>query len=634
LATVLNLFEYDFENKKDIFIGIVKHTSEGSQVEHKYTYSTLQAAAKAYSYNLNTKKLFTEVVLDEKNWRFMGIYSKNTPSWLLTYLGHMYNDITTVSIYDSFGVQGVEYILNLTHMKTIVIQSLFLKRICEMHKDGKIKYLINLIISDLDLDTMNYDNEYAGYLRKNNFTLINLKEFVQEGEELKNKKEDFEKSIQRCKPESIVEISFTSGSTGIPKGALLGQDALANQAISILGTHKIEISHGNTHLSYLPYAHAFEQLLLGMNLYTGVNMIYYNGDPSKLALDIRTTSPNFLAVVPRVLLRFYDVIMMKLKSHPEAEIAIKEKLKNLRENNIYHHEKYDKIFFNNISQMIFNRQKINFILTGSAPIDGNILDFFKIVFSCPVMEGYGMTELVGALSYTDPDDNISGHVGVPITSSEFKLVDVPELNYLTTDKDPETGKSMPRGEIWARSDFNFKGYLCLKEETDNILDKDGWIHTGDIGQLLEGNRLKIIDRRKNIFKLSQAEYVAPEKIENVLKLCPHIIQSWVYGKSTENYVVALIILDPNYATKLASDVKIEFSDSSELLSNDSLIQFLLKEIETTCRNAKLATFEIPKKILLTYDQFTIDNGMLTVTMKAMRTNIRKEWEGRVSSLYD
>jgi long-chain acyl-CoA synthetase len=634
LSTVLDLFEYDFEKKKDIFIGITKHTSEGSQVDRKYTYSSLKTAAKAYSYNLNCKKLFTEVELDNKSWRFMGIYSKNTPSWMITYLGHMYNDITTVSIYDTFGEEGLEYILNLTQMKTIVIQSLFLKRISEMHQQGKIKYLQNLIISDLDLDTMTYESEFSEYLNKNNFSLINLKDFIEEGKEIMSKTENSEETLTRCRPESIILISFTSGSTGVPKGALVSQNGLANQAISILLTHKLNMNYQETHLSYLPYAHAFEQIVFGMSLYLGVNVVYFNGDPLKLGLDLKVASPNFLFTVPRLLLRFYDMIMMKLKLHPEAQNAIQEKLKNLKEKNILHHETYDNIFFNNIRQLIFNRQKINFVLTGSAPIDGNILDFFKIVLGCPVMEGYGMTELLGGLSFTDPNDNISGHVGIPIVSSEFKLIDVPELNYFTTDKDPETGKLMPRGEILARSDFNFEGYLCLKEETDNILDKEDWVHSGDIGQLIEGNRLKIIDRRKNIFKLSQAEYIAPEKIENVLKLCPHIIQSWVYGKSTENYVVALIVLDSHQTTKLASDLKIEVVEPKDLLSNESLIQFLLKEIETTCRNSKLATFEIPKKILLTYDIFTIDNGMLTVTMKAMRSNIRKNWESKVAMLYD
>ena len=641
LRTILDLFESNFEEKRDIYIGITNHSSSGSQVLRKYTYTTLQKAAKAYSHVLELKKLYTEIELDSKTWRFVGIYSRNTPSWLLTYLGHMYNDITTVSIYDTFGVDGLEYILNLTQLKSIVIQSHFLKRITEMHQQGLIKHLQNLIVSDLDLETMNYENEYAEYLRKNNISLFNLKNIIEEGEEIMNKLENNQVILNRCKAESIVLISFTSGSTGVPKGALISHEALSNQGICIPNSHtrSLDVNNGDVHLSYLPYAHMFEQLFLAICLHRGVNTVYYAGDPMKLALDIRVTSPNFLLAVPRVLLRFYDMIMMKLKAQQGikklvAGLAIREKLKKLREENNYHDYIYDRLFFNEFKQIVFNRQKINFILTGSAPIDGNILNFFKIVFGCPVLEGYGMTESTGGISYTDPNDNIAGHVGPPVINTEFKLVDVPELNYFTTDRDPETGKVSPRGEIWFRSEAMFPGYLCNKEETDNMIDKDGWIHTGDIGQLIQGNRLKIIDRRKNIFKLSQAEYVAPEKIENVMKLCPHIIQSWVYGKSTENYIVALIILDPAYASKIASSLKIQFNDPSELLTNQTLIGFLMKEIEQTCKNAKLAGFEIPKKILLSYDQFTIDNGMLTVTMKAMRTNIRKNWESKVSLLYD
>jgi long-chain acyl-CoA synthetase len=287
-----------------------------------------------------------------------------------------------------------------------------------------------------------------------------------------------------------------------------------------------------------------------------------------------------------------------------------------------------------VVESIFGRSKINFILVGSAPIDAKILDFFKIVFSCPVTEAYGMTEFAGALTYTDLNDLESGHVGKPIIACEYKLINVPELNYLVTDIDPISHLNTPRGEVLGRGNTCFSGYLCRPDETNDILDKDGWIHSGDIAVLLPGNKLKIVDRRKNIFKLCQGEYIAPEKIENILKTCPYIMQNYIFGKSTESYVVALIIVESSTLENIAKSKGFNYSSSDELISNEHIKDFIFEEIKSVCKNGGLFGFETPLKILLSYEQFTIDNGMLTVTLKTMRSNIRKVWESRLNGLYN
>lgn len=153
------------------------------------------------------------------------------------------------------------------------------------------------------------------------------------------------------------------------------------------------------------------------------------------------------------------------------------------------------------------------MITGSAPIAKEVLNFLKIAFCCQIHEGYGQTECGAPASITWTKDPQSGHVGGPYSTLEFKLVDVPEMNYTSEDKD-EQGVSYPRGEVCYRGYSVFKGYFRNPEGTRDTIDSEGFVHTGDIGMFLPTGAIKIIDRKKNIFKLSQGEYIAPDKIEN------------------------------------------------------------------------------------------------------------------------
>ena len=171
--------------------------------------------------------------------------------------------------------------------------------------------------------------------------------------------------------------------------------------------------------------------------------------------------------------------------------------------------------------MVFNKFKailggrVRVMITGSAPISKEVLSFLKIAFCCQIHEGYGQTECGAPAAITWSREPLSGHVGGPYPPLEIKLVDVPDMNYTSEDKD-ENGVSMPRGEICYRGYNVFKGYFRQPEQTRDCLDSEGWCHTGDIGMFLPNGSLKVIDRKKNIFKLSQGEYIAPDKIEQKL----------------------------------------------------------------------------------------------------------------------
>jgi len=575
--TMLKLFESRVarNNSKNVFSRNRAEENKSGNAE-EFTFEEMKSISLHYMDFLIKNNGIDFVTLDDKEWKFVGIYAKNCPEWVMAYIGHWYHDVTTVSLYDTLGLDGIAHILQLTKLTTLVLNACFLDKIVKLSEEGRSYNLKNLIlVTDISGNYANTIEKHKTCTEK--FNVYDMEKIIESG--LKSTKENDElisKSLTRCTADSVLLISFTSGSTGIPKGALMKHSNLANQCHSVLETHNLP---GNEfeerHFSYLPYSHIFEQVFFGFTLIRGMNTYYTSGDIKNIVADINRASPTFFIAVPRILLRFYDVIrgILSQKVGDEKktiDLAFKEKLQNIRNDSNYLHFMFDPVIFDPIRMKLFGRNKLKYMLVASAPIDPEVLDFFKVVLSCPINEAYGMTEETGAVTYTSLQDCYSGHVGGPITAMEIKLIDVPELNYYTTDKN-EKGELEPRGEVCARGYCVFKGYLCMKEETDESLDKDGWIHSGDIGVMVNNEKLKIVDRRKNIFKLSQGEYIAPEKVENVMKLSKYAVQSFVYGKSTKSFVLALIIVDKDAMLKLAAELKAEFVDPNDLLTNGKII---------------------------------------------------------------
>lgn len=184
------------------------------------------------------------------------------------------------------------------------------------------------------------------------------------------------------------------------------------------------------------------------------------------------------------------------------------------------------------------------MVTGSAPVSRDVLDFLKIAACCPILEGYGQTETMGASFVTHMNDPKSGHVGGPICQVAFKLIDVPEMKYTHNDVN-EDGKPAPRGEVCIKSLGNMVGYYKNLEATKETITEDGFVLTGDIGEIQPDGSLKLIDRRKNLFKLAQGEYIAPENIENILVTTPGINEVWCYGDPLKEFLVGVVVPDPD-----------------------------------------------------------------------------------------
>jgi len=175
------------------------------------------------------------------------------------------------------------------------------------------------------------------------------------------------------------------------------------------------------------------------------------------------------------------------------------------------------------------------MVSGSAPIEKEVMTYLRICFCCPIHEGYGLTEVSAAVTMTTADDPTIGHVGAPLKMVRLRLKSIPEMEYLVTDK------PYPRGEVVIKSGGVFGGYFVREDKTAEAFEDDGWFRSGDVGMILPNGTLKIIDRSKNIFKLSQGEYIAPEKLENIFGLSVFVEQSFVYGDSLKDCLIAIVV---------------------------------------------------------------------------------------------
>lgn len=251
------------------------------------------------------------------------------------------------------------------------------------------------------------------------------------------------------------------------------------------------------------------------------------------------------------------------------------------------------------------------MITGSAPIDKQVLDFLKICFSCPILEGYGLTESSASGCLMTADDMVTGHVGGPVEVCKFRLKNLPEMEYLVTDR------PYPRGELLMKGVPLFEGYFKNPGKTSEAFDQDGWFMTGDVVQVFPNGSLKIIDRSKNIFKLSQGEYIAPEKIENIMGLSPMIGQCLIYGDSLKNNVVSIVIPDEPWAKGWARDNGVE-GDFAAICENPELKKLIVADMLRLATSNKLSSLEKPKAIHISSELFSVENDTLTPTFKLKR----------------
>jgi len=241
-----------------------------------------------------------------------------------------------------------------------------------------------------------------------------------------------------------------------------------------------------------------------------------------------------------------------------------------------------------------------------------------------------MTETTACGCVGHPGDKVIGHVGPPVPHCEVVLEDVPSMNYTSNDK------PYPRGELLLRGGMRLREYYKDKGKTDEAIDKDGWLHTGDVAQIDEEGRVYIIDRVKNIFKLSQGEYVAAERLEAMYASCHLVGQIFVHGDSTQSYLVSVVGVDPvNFAAFVSAIIQKEVqpTDVAAYFSDAKVRKAVITELERIAIRRKLAGFEKVKNVHLALEPFNMENDTLTPSFKLKRANALQLFRKEIDKMY-
>ncbi|KAJ3287129.1 Long-chain-fatty-acid--CoA ligase 5 [Rhizoclosmatium sp. JEL0117] len=542
----------------------------------------------------------------------VALYSVNRPAWSITDLALMSYGLITVPLYDTLGANASQYILN--HANPPIVVCSFDKvehLVSYIHKCPSVKAIISM-------DEVTFVNAQAFEILKKWAAEkgVALYSFV-EVERMGSKKRI---PFTPAKPDDLCCLSYTSGTTGEPKGAMLTHRNIVSFVLAS-SDNEGAWTENDVYLSYLPSAHVYEKVAFASIMATGGSIGFYRGDIALLLEDIATLKPTIFCSVPRLLNRIHDKIITQANNASAVSsylfnAALTAKLENYDSTGAVTHTLWDPLVFRKVQLALGGRVRV--IVTSSAPIHATVLKFMRVAFGCSVKEAYGMTECAGGITSTEFSDRVSGHVGAVMTGAEMKLVSVVEMNYHAAER---------RGEVWLRGPTVFKGYFRDEEKTREALTEDGWLKTGDIGRVDELGRLFIVDRKKNIFKLSQGEYIAPEKIENVYIKAKSISQMFVYGDSLRSSLVGVVVLDPETCIPIARKLGLLPSDTPDsgvilpgapvnphvksLAGNAEFKKFVLEEMRQVANAAGLAGFECVKNVYLEAEAFSIENDLLT-----------------------
>ncbi|KAL8244818.1 hypothetical protein R6Q59_011076 [Mikania micrantha] len=548
-----------------------------------------------------------------------GIYGANCAEWIMSMEACNAHGLYCVPLYDTLGAGAVEFIICHAEVKIAFVEE---KKIPEVLKTfPKAGEYLKTIVS-FGKVTLEQKEQFKNF----GSTLHSWDEFLSLG-----KDKQFDLPVK--KKTDICTIMYTSGTTGDPKGVLISNNSIVTLIAGVrrlLDCANESLTVNDVYLSFLPLAHIFGRVIEECFIHHGASIGFWRGDVKLLIEDIGELKPTIFCAVPRVLERIYSGLQQRISSgsffrSTLFNLAYSYKLRNMKGGSKHEEASIlcDKLVFTKVKQSLGGRVRI--ILSGAAPLAPHIEGFLKVVACCHVLQGYGLTETCAGSFVSLPDEmNMLGTVGPPVPNLDARLESVPEMNY-------DALSSTPQGEICIRGDTVFSGYYKREDLTKEVLI-DGWFHTGDIGEWQPDGSMKVIDRKKNIFKLAQGEYVAVENLENVYGLVTAIDEIWVYGNSFESCLVAVVNPNKQAIEKWArsSDV----SDDFELLChNPKAKEYILGELTRIGRENKLKGFELVKAVELDPVPFDIDRDLLTPTMKKKRPQLLKYYQSKIDDMY-
>ncbi len=522
----------------------------------------------------------------------------NCPEWNFADMAMSMTGVVHVPIYPTIGEDEYKYILKHAEVKMIIVGD---KKLFK-----KIEPLVNLIDG---LDLLYSFDEVEG---AKNFT-----EILELG---KSKQQELEAGLNKIKdsilPEDLATLIYTSGTTGVPKGVMLTHENLVSNFVTHSHMHHLGKEHHV--ISFLPLCHVYERSVNYHFQYKGMG-VYYVSNMGQIVSAIKEIKPHMFNSVPRLLEKVYDSFVAKGKELSGIKKSLYFWAIDLAENFEYYKE-YSPVMKFKIKmadKLIYSKWRaalggnITYVVSGGAALQPRIARIFGMA-GMPNIEGYGLTETSPVIAVNNPakKEMKIGTVGSVLDNFEVKIAD--------------------DGEILCKGPSVMKGYYKAPELTAEVIDENGWFHTGDIGVFLEGKYLKITDRKKEIFKLSGGKYIAPQMIENKLKSSNLIDQVMVIG-ANEKFASALI--SPNFPLihDWAAENKIHFEDNKELIEKPEIIEKIKKEVAIV--NKTLGSHEQINRIRLVCEEWTPASGELSPTLKLRRNAVAVKYQHLIDDIY-
>jgi long-chain acyl-CoA synthetase len=418
------------------------------------------------------------------------------------------------------------------------------------------------------------------------------------------------------KNEDLATMIYTSGTTGNPKGVMLSHNNILSNVLAC--EPRIPADRTSSCLTFLPVCHVYERMLHYLYMKIGCS-IYFAESLETIGDNIREVHPHIFSAVPRLIEKVFDKIMAK----GDELTGIKRKLffwavSLAEEYELEGKGAWYKFKLGIANKLIFSKWRealggnVNAIASGAAALQPRLARIFMAA-GVPIMEGYGLTETSPVVSVNCMINGVKfGSVGTVIDQVEVKIAE--------------------DGEILVKGPNVMMGYYNQPEKTKEVLSDDGWFHTGDIGEMVDGKFLKITDRKKEIFKTSGGKYIIPQVMENKFKESRFIEQIMVIGEG-EKHPAALIVPGYDFVREWASRKGIQLEDSSNesLVNHPQVIDRVMQEVEEYNKN--FGGYEQVKKIALLPKEMSVEGGELTPTLKLKRKVIMEIHKDKVDEIY-
>ncbi len=539
----------------------------------------------------------------------VALLAESCPEWSMTDYGILSAGAVNVPIYPTQAVDQVAFILRNSGARILFVGSnKLLRRIQPALDSLKKQERPQIILFEPARETA--DN------------VITLDSLVKRGaEELSKHPKLYEELAGQATPEDIATIIYTSGTTGEPKGVVLTHRNLVSNAQQ--SGKVFDISDRDVALSFLPLSHVFERTVLYIYLSFGVQICYARGVET-VAEDIKEVRPTIVTAVPRLFERIYATInkraaeatpMQQKIFHRAVEVGrevaiLKDQRKSVPWRLSLELKLLDKLVFTKWRAAVGGR--IRFFVAGGAALSPELAYIFAGA-GITILQGYGLTETSPVVSFNRPMDNRVGTIGPAIPGVRVRIAE--------------------DGEILVQGDNVMQGYYELPEETERALQRyeDGvWFHTGDIGTMDQDGYIRITDRKKDLIKTSLGKYIAPQPIENMIRTIPMVEQAIVIGNARK-FAAALIVPAFDSLRAYAKSLNIETKDYKDLARHPRIIEYFKKKVDEVTR--ELAPHEKIKKIALLDQEFSVEGGELTPTLKVRRKFVEDKHREVINSLY-